>query len=165
MGDQRPRALKYQRNADALCKSARNLQPVGLHIGNGRAGQPRHLARMRRQHERACPWRAWPADRLGGENVERVGIDHRGHFSGREQAGGELDRLRALAQAGANGQHGVARYELGKNFRGKVLRGDSPAGVAGAAGSSAPAQGGYLRQRRRGNGGRHQAGAGAQGRK
>ena len=58
MRDQRSRAFEHQRHAHALRKAARGLQPVRLNFGDGDSGQPRHLAGMRREHQRASLWPA-----------------------------------------------------------------------------------------------------------
>ena len=79
MRDERACAFEHQRDAHALGKVARRLEPVRLHFGDRDSGQPRHFAGMRREDERALRFAGQfgQQDRLGGENVERVGVDDR----------------------------------------------------------------------------------------
>ena len=143
MRDERARALEHQRDADALRKAARRLEPVGLHFGDGDAGQPRHLAGMRREHQRALAAARQLGQQhgLGGQNVERVGVDHRRHRGGREQAGGELDRLRLCPSPGPMASTVLPAVSAAMRLGRKIFRGRSgPRRRVRAARSSAPAQ-------------------------
>ncbi len=116
VGDKRPRTFEYQRNPVAFGEAARDLKAIGLHIADRNTGQPSHLARMRSEHQRPSLGKLRKQHRFGGQNVQRVGIDNCWNFGCREQAGDELDCVRALAQAGTDGQHGLACHEHRREF-------------------------------------------------
>ena len=52
MGYERAPALQHQGQFVLGGKAARKMDAVRLDCGDGQAGEPRHLARMRRQHHR-----------------------------------------------------------------------------------------------------------------
>ncbi len=66
---------------------------------------------------------------FGGQNIERVGVDHRRNLRRRKQTCGEFDRLRTLPQAGSDSQHGFSSRERGKKTRRKILRRNLSRGI------------------------------------
>jgi len=167
VGDERVRALEHHDHAGVLGEAARHPEPVGLHLGHWNTRQPRHLAGMRRQHHGAPRFGGCAQLRqlfwLARQNVQRIGVDHRWNFGSRQQAGNELDRLRTLAETGADGQHGLSGDERRQPLRRQVLHRDLSRRIRNQRpGHQLRRNGRHQRQNRRGNSRRHQACPGSQ---
>ena len=163
MSDDGARALEHQRHAELPGELPRRFQAIGLNLGDGCRRQPRHFSRMRREHQRAPLGEFGQQHRLGGENVQCIGVDDGGNLCCRKQAGGELGGFGTLPQAGAERQNRFARQQRIEQFGFAVFRCD----LAFAAGQKRPGhqlrrEGGDDVQRRGGNRGGDQPSAGAQ---
>ena len=89
--------LSTTKSRCVVASVARRLEAVRLHLGRRNPEQPRHLAGMRRDHDRLA-LAGDEAAGLAGERVQRVGVEHERH-------------ARAFEQPAHERRHGVAGAE------------------------------------------------------
>ena len=83
-GDDRPVALQDDKNVVVGGEVARDVEASGLHVLGREPGQPRHLARMRRDDDGDVVAALQPID-VAGKGVEAVGVDHERHAGALDQ--------------------------------------------------------------------------------
>ena len=114
-GDDGAIALQHQNQVMIAREAARDIEPVGLYCLDRDARQSRHLAGMRREHQR--PPAAIEQIGLALEGVQPVGIDHQRNLGLVHRFVNELHRLRIAPDAGADGDHGHRLGQIEQSVR------------------------------------------------